>query len=471
MINKYLDKHKEMNENINKMHKILYSKDENIHSEDKLLQNNIKKNNSINMKNNNNIFNINHIIDDNSTNKSTNKDNSDKKNKPQKKDKINYNNFNNFLNTNSNPIFYFNKVESNLSENYNGSNILKNIEYNSNKEKTKFNKIQNNEYNNYNNNEGRKDNYKKNIFQKKNNYLNFNEIMKSNKNITIDNQEENVQEDLREDPYDTCTYINIPKYSFNHSNNYFNELNKQQNVNNKNSLKRVLSNYGTKTKYNFIKRENPILLQYKDIHRHMNKYMNEDMDKDKDKNSANVTYEYVPEANNKNKEKEKEKYIKKEPRRSYTILKKIFFYDYNQKFPSNKKMNDKQKQIIIEELKKEKSENDTILNDYCINYIEVMVLPLFKRKDLSYDQRDVLKYNIETILECCGERKNLYRYYYYPEIIIKKKEIDRRKSLEVLRDFRKEYGLKKEDYCDEGLINRLVENDYNKSKSFQKIFA
>ena len=110
------------------------------------------------------------------------------------------------------------------------------------------------------------------------------------------------------------------------------------------------------------------------------------------------------------------------------------------------------------------------INPNCLNYIDARVLPLFERKDLNYDQRQVLRYNIETILECCGESKKLFRKYYYPEVLSKKKELNRQKSMEVLKNFRKEYGLKEEDYCNEGLIHRLVENDYNMQRTFQKMF-
>ena len=42
--------------------------------------------------------------------------------------------------------------------------------------------------------------------------------------------------------------------------------------------------------------------------------------------------------------------------------------------------------------------------------------------------------------------------------------------MEVLKNFRKEYGLFKEDYSDERFIKHLVEYDYNMSKAFQKLF-
>ena len=54
---------------------------------------------------------------------------------------------------------------------------------------------------------------------------------------------------------------------------------------------------------------------------------------------------------------------------------------------------------------------------------------------------------------------------------IKKKEIDRRKSMDALRRFRKEFGVSEKDYADEGIIQRLAENDYDINKTFQKIFG
>ena len=111
------------------------------------------------------------------------------------------------------------------------------------------------------------------------------------------------------------------------------------------------------------------------------------------------------------------------------------------------------------------------LNNYCINYIETNVLPLFKRRDLNNEEREIIKYNLEVVLQCCGKDKNTYINYYYPDAQIPKKEIDRRKSVDALRRFRKEFGVSEKDYADEGIIQRLVENDYDINKTFQKIFG
>ena len=129
-------------------------------------------------------------------------------------------------------------------------------------------------------------------------------------------------------------YNNISNNFLNYSNNSFYKQNKSG-VNN-NNLKPVFNNYEKKTKLNF---------------------------------------------------------TKKKPMRSYSILKNIFFADNYQKFPS-KKIEDYQKEIIAKELENKKLENDDNLKEYCKDFIKNRILPLFEKKDLSYNHREVLKYNI-----------------------------------------------------------------------------
>ena len=473
MINQCINKKEEINEKINTIKKTLKIKDEKINNKEEL-ENNMNKKKLIEIINNNHKDKINNINNINILIK-----NGLNSNKKQKKNETRYNKF---LYIKTDPFNYSNKVESNLLENNKIKNILINEEYNSIKEEAKNNNILNIGYDNDNKNKGSKDNYKKIIFKKKNNNTNLNSLTGSNKNIFTKNQE---------DQDDSKNYKNISINSLNcsnSSNNSFYKLNKSGINNNNfkpslnnstfytlnkssvynNILKYSFNHYKKKKKINFIKNTYPIKVN---IFNKMKKFMNKDSDKkkneDMDKNKDdNMTYKYDQDA----KIKEKEKEIKKEPRKSYSIVKKIFFDDYYQKFVSKKKMDVNQKEIISKELDKERSENDENLKDYCLNFIEARILPLFKRKDLNYNQRQVLKYNIETILECCGESKKLYKKYYYPEVLTKKKEINRQKSMEVLKKFRKEYLLKKEDFCDKGLIYRLVENDYNMPKAFQKIF-
>ena len=64
-----------------------------------------------------------------------------------------------------------------------------------------------------------------------------------------------------------------------------------------------------------------------------------------------------------------------------------------------------------------------------------------------------------------------YRDYYYPETKSKKKVVDRGKSIEALHRFRKEFQISEKDYADEGILNRLIENDLIIYKTFSKIFG
>ena len=164
-------------------------------------------------------------------------------------------------------------------------------------------------------------------------------------------------------------------------------------------------------------------------------------------------------------------HIKKGNRKIYTSVNKYFFQDYQQKYINVHKINDIQKDELDRELVKESIKGQNELNNYCINYIETNVLPLFKRRDLTNEEREIIKYNLEVILQCCGKDKNTYINYYYPELKRNKKERNRTKSVEALRRFRKEFLVSEKDYADEGIILRLAENDYDINKTFQKIFG
>ena len=151
-------------------------------------------------------------------------------------------------------------------------------------------------------------------------------------------------------------------------------------------------------------------------------------------------------------------------------MKKFFFNDYEQKYIKIQKITDIEKEEIEKELTNEMRRGDNNLKSYCINYIEENVLPIFKKRNLKESQREILKYNVETIAQCCGLDKNYYRDAFYPQLI-KKKVVDREKSVEALKKFRLEFNISKDDYADEGIINKLEENNLDIYKTFQKIFG
>ena len=158
-------------------------------------------------------------------------------------------------------------------------------------------------------------------------------------------------------------------------------------------------------------------------------------------------------------------------RKVYQSLNKCFFNDYQQKYIRIQRITDYEKEELEKELIKEIKEGHNSLIKYCINYIETNVLPLFNPGVLNNEEREIIKYNLEVILKCCGKDKKTYADYYYPEAQRHKKVIDRKRSVEALRQFRLEFGVSEKDYNDNGIINRLVENDYDINKTFQKMFG
>jgi len=161
---------------------------------------------------------------------------------------------------------------------------------------------------------------------------------------------------------------------------------------------------------------------------------------------------------------------KKKPRKIYTSMNKIFFRDYQQKNINFENISDFELDQVKKEIEKEFNEGKFVLKNYCQDYIEENVLPLFKKNNLDNNQFDVLKSNIEKILECCGLPKDYYKNDIYPQKI-KKNKVDRQKSIEAMRKFRKEFGITEKEFSDEGIIKRLEENGLDINKTFQKIFG
>ena len=67
--------------------------------------------------------------------------------------------------------------------------------------------------------------------------------------------------------------------------------------------------------------------------------------------------------------------------------------------------------------------------------------------------------------------KNYYSSYYYQYEPQKNNIIKRINSVEAVKRFRNEFGINKEDFCDEGLEKRLIENNLDIYKKFEKMFG
>ena len=155
----------------------------------------------------------------------------------------------------------------------------------------------------------------------------------------------------------------------------------------------------------------------------------------------------------------------------YQSINNIFFYDYQQKYIKEQKINEYRKEELQKEIFNDKIKGKNILKNYYMNYIETIILPLFRRnKNIIQSKLDIIKYNISIILECLGMDKNYYNNYYY-QYEIKKQKANRTQSHEAVLRFRNEFGINKDDFTDEALENKLLENDLDIYKTFEKIFG
>ena len=160
----------------------------------------------------------------------------------------------------------------------------------------------------------------------------------------------------------------------------------------------------------------------------------------------------------------------KKPFKIFSNLNKIFFIDNQQKNERFEKINDFELYHLKKEVEKEFNEGKFVLKNYCQNYIEENVLPILKKNNLNNEQFNVWKYNIEKILESFGLPKDYYLDDIY-QYKIKKYKVDRKKSIDALRKFRKEFGITEKEFSDEGIIQRLNENGLDIYKTFQKMFG
>ena len=162
---------------------------------------------------------------------------------------------------------------------------------------------------------------------------------------------------------------------------------------------------------------------------------------------------------------------KNDNQKIFQSINSIFFYDYQQKYIKDQKINENKKEELQKEIFNDKIKGSNILKDFYMNYIETIILPLFKKnKNIIQSKLKTIKYNISVILECLGMDKNYY-INYYNQYEIKKLNFDRSNSQEAMIKFRKEFNISKEDYTDEALERRLIENDLDIHKTFEKMFG
>ena len=149
----------------------------------------------------------------------------------------------------------------------------------------------------------------------------------------------------------------------------------------------------------------------------------------------------------------------------------IFFNNYEQTSIKLKKIDENVQQNLMfkyVKYRKEKRENDLL--NYFDNFLKSNVLKIFEREGESPFTLSIIKYNIETILECFEKNKNYYIKYYNPKG--KNEGIhDRKKSTDAAYNFRRKFNIGHDIINDEQLLKKLDKNDNDINKVFQQMYG
>ena len=155
----------------------------------------------------------------------------------------------------------------------------------------------------------------------------------------------------------------------------------------------------------------------------------------------------------------------------FTTFNNIFFQNKEQTLINAKKIDENRLEFLSNKFFKYKTlgkENE--LTFYFDNFIRSNILKIFSRRNESSYNKDIIKENIEAILECFKLNKYTYAKYYYPEE--KNTEIrDRKKSTEAAIKFRRVFNISKSIIKDEELIKKLDENDNDIYKVLQIMYG
>ena len=330
------------------------------------------------------------------------------------------------------------KIEGNYNINKNNStfNIYNQKEINNNKQHNNYFKFSGNIISN------------KNIIQRikyNNNLLNENKNNEKKKEITYTPRNNIISDNKYEQSLNTTR---------NKRNNFGNQddnlINSSINVNKGTSL------------YDLNKKNNSLInSNKKEINSYKKEYYNTEANDRNDKPKIILKKDDKPIISQK----------KDDNQKIYQSINNIFFYDYQQKYIKGQKINEYKKEELEREIINDKAKGRNILKNYYMNYIETIILPLFnKNKNINKSKLEIIKYNISVILECLGMDKNYYNNY-YNQYEIKKHNFNRCYSQEALIKFRKEFKISKEDFTDEAIEKRLIENDLDINKTFGKMFG
>lgn len=191
-------------------------------------------------------------------------------------------------------------------------------------------------------------------------------------------------------------------------------------------------------------------------------------------NYGNNNNEIKINSNNPKLQNSKTEIVKKKNNSVIVLLNEMFFSDKNyQKRIKEEIISNAHKDKLADMIFKAKKKGEN-LSFYCKEFIEVNLLPFFKKNVLTKNQSDALKTNIGIVMGCCELNPDYYSSYYYSrdyKLNNNKAKLNRRQSMDYVRKFRQKFQISEKDFADEGIINKLEENNYDIDKAFSKMFS
>ena len=149
----------------------------------------------------------------------------------------------------------------------------------------------------------------------------------------------------------------------------------------------------------------------------------------------------------------------------------IFFKNKEQtKFKAEKIDENHLKYLYQKFIKYQKENRQKDLLNYFDDFLKSNVFKIFERENEDPHLISIIRYNIETILECFGLNKYTYYNYYFPSN--NKTDIkNRKKSTKAATKFREVFNIDETIIKEEELLKRLDKNDNDINKVFQQMYG
>ena len=152
----------------------------------------------------------------------------------------------------------------------------------------------------------------------------------------------------------------------------------------------------------------------------------------------------------------------------FTTFNNIFFRNKEQTIIKANKINEDRRESLRNTFYKYKDlGREKELINYFDNFIESNILKIFSKESESTHNKEILKRNIEAILECFYLNKYEYVEYYCSDTEIR----DRKNSTEPAVRFKRFFNINKSIIKDKELFKKFDENDNDINKVFQMMYG